>query len=208
MNAILPLAGAALAGLAGWMASRGLVKKSRARRALRDAVNLFSPDFFLADDGSAAMAADKKSGQILLVQADLNQQILKFEDILSVRLDEDDRLVTATRLSGSRGLTIEVLDQCLSSADASREAEAGGQEALPTGDLAHNLRLTLAVAAPRTPVFTLYFLRRGRGLSRSSQEYLQARTQAERWCVLFQVRIQQADEDERRREALGTAPAS
>ena len=200
MNGVLLMAGAGLAALAAGLVWRGLVRGGKARNALLDTVKLFSSDFFLADDGSGAMAVDKKSGKILLVQANLNQQILRFEEVLSVRLDEDNQVVTATRLSGCRGLSQEVLSQYLSDAALNHAAGAGGQEAVP-GDAAHSLRLTLKVASPQAPRQEFYFLRRARGLSRSSQEYTRIRTQAERWCALLQVRIQQADEEERRREA-------
>jgi hypothetical protein len=207
MDGVLLVAGAGLATLAAGLVWRGLARGGKARNALLDTARLFSPDYFLADDGSGAMAVDKKSGKILLVQANLNQQILRFEEVLSVRLDEDGLVVTATRLSGCRGLSQEVLNRYLSDAAPNPAVGAEGREAAPSGDAAHSLRLTLKVAAPQAPSQEFYFLRRARGLSRSSQEYTRIRTQAERWCALLQVKIQQADEEERRRGAHCEAQA-
>ena len=196
MDLGLLVLGLAVAGCAAGLLYRGLARRGRARSLLMNSLKLFSPEFFLSQGEYSGLAVDRKSHKILLLKRDLGQEILTFPEILSVKLIEDQHVVTATRLRGQRGLSPEDLKRCLG--DTSSHEAAGPLATAPDTPRARDLRLSLRVAKPAAPDREIVFFQRPNGLSRASQEYVRARTQAERWCVLLQVAIQQLDEEERR----------
>ncbi|MBF0505652.1 MAG: hypothetical protein HQL09_02350 [Nitrospirae bacterium] len=182
-----------------WYTSTVNTKYYKAKQELTRKVNLFSRDHFISFDGTGALAIDKKTRKILFVEQEgRKQKVVSFEDILSVELIEDATTITKTSAAGVRKLGRETIDTLVTGASAAGGYPAGDSQT-KGADLVRCIVLRIVIADVQDPYRLIFFWNdRGRGISRTSEQYGQASGKADHWCAMLQVIIKQVDEEEAR----------
>jgi len=170
----------------------------KAKQELARKVGLFSMDHFISFDGAAAIAIDKRNGNVFFAdQGGNRRKIVTFEDILSVELIEDGNIITGTS-AGNRSLDRKIFDDLIA-AVTTEDCAYSVRHINAAEGFVHRIMLRITVADVQDPCRLLFFWNSGgRGISKKSAQYEKVRSQADHWCARLQVIIKQADDAKER----------